>query len=61
MSYVKAEHRDCIQIVIAFPDVIDEFEHWLALRGCRLFQIPVDENDADDLPTYAITMIGGKS
>lgn len=57
MSYVNPSH-DAIQVILAFPELVEAFESWVASRGAELFQIPID--DTDELPTYAIRPIGGK-
>lgn len=55
---VRPAEQDCIQVVFAFPELIADLEGWLASRGTRLFAIPLEGED--ELPTYAITTIGGR-
>jgi len=48
----EREH-DTIQVVLAFPEFIRDFEEWLTLRGLHLAPGPRGE---DDLPTYIVSV-----
>lgn len=50
-----ARDTDCIEVVLAFPGLIQRFEEWLSRHGLYLFPIPVGD---DDLPTYGVGFIG---
>lgn len=46
--------NDCIEVVLAFPELIRAFEEWLSSRNLYLFPIPVE---GDNLPAYGVGVV----
>ena len=55
----REREHDCIEVVLAFPTLIEAFEEWLTTRGLYLFQI-LRLDPEENLPAYGIGSIGAE-